>query len=198
MKIALDYGYSSYADRWKSNFVLCTYVISVKGTFQSEKNREISIFVPSTNRSNISLHTALLFEFSRTKINLKVSFLVVSMRKNTSRFEWLSNQRAKDCFELIFWNLEWLLTLFTLFLSYNNVGDFKFGTEEQKKVHLYVDMTNISPSSGKNVPLPHMRSDGMHCMKEGKPSLSKSGTLPVQIFFFVYFFLFIHFRTKTP
>jgi hypothetical protein len=73
-----------------------------KGTFQSEKVSEISIFVLSTNRSNISLHTALLFEFSRTKINLKASFLVVSMRKNKSRFEWLSNQRAKDCFELIF------------------------------------------------------------------------------------------------
>ena len=86
--------------------------IGGKGTFQSEKNREIFIFVPSTNRSNISLHTALLFEFSRTKINLKVSILVVSVRKNISRFEWLTNKRAKDCFELIFWNLEWLLTLF--------------------------------------------------------------------------------------
>ena len=73
-----------------------------KGTFKSEKNREISIFVPSTYRSNILLHTALLFEFLRSKINLKVSILVVSLRKNISRFEWLTNQKAKDYFELIF------------------------------------------------------------------------------------------------
>ena len=33
------------------------------------------------------------------------------------------------------------------------MGDFKFETEEQKKVHPYVDMTNISPPSEKNVPL---------------------------------------------
>ena len=45
------------------------------------------------------------------------------------------------------------MTLFTLFLLHNNVGDFKFETEEQKKVHAYVDMTNISPPSEKNVPL---------------------------------------------
>ena len=77
-------------------------VISLKGTFKSEKNREISIFVPSTYRSNISLHTALLFEFLRSKINLKVSILVVSLRKNISRFEWLTNQKAKDYFKLIF------------------------------------------------------------------------------------------------
>ena len=87
-------------------------LVRVKGTFKSEKNHEISIFVPSTYRSNISLHTALLFEFSRSKINLKVSILVVSLRKNISRFEWLTNQKAKDYFELIFWNLERLLTLF--------------------------------------------------------------------------------------
>ena len=28
--------------------------------------------------------------------------LVVSLRKNISRFEWLTNQKAKDYFELIF------------------------------------------------------------------------------------------------
>ena len=52
---------------------------------------------------------------------------------------------------------EWLilqyLHFFALFLLHNNVGDFKFQIEEQKKVHLYVDMTNISPPSEKNVPL---------------------------------------------
>ena len=42
---------------------------------------------------------------------------------------------------------------FGTFYIVNNVGDFKFETEEQKKVHLYVDMTNISPLSEKNVPL---------------------------------------------
>ena len=46
-------------------------------------------------------------------------------------------------------------TLFALFLLHNNVGDFKFQIEEQKKVHLYVDTRNISPSSEKNVPLPY-------------------------------------------
>ena len=34
-----------------------------KGTFLREKNREISIFVPSPHRSNISLHSAVSFEF---------------------------------------------------------------------------------------------------------------------------------------
>ena len=33
------------------------------------------------------------------------------------------------------------------------MGDFKFEIEEQKKVHLFVDMTNISPPFEKNVPL---------------------------------------------
>ena len=33
------------------------------------------------------------------------------------------------------------------------MGDFKSEIEEQKKVHLCVDMTNISPPSEKNVPL---------------------------------------------
>ena len=42
---------------------------------------------------------------------------------------------------------------FTLFLLHKNVGDFKSEIEEQKKVHLCVDMTNISPPSEKNVPL---------------------------------------------
>ena len=41
-----------------------------------------------------------------------------------------------------------------MFLLHYNVRDFKFEIEEQKKVHLYVDMTNISPPSEKNVPLP--------------------------------------------
>ena len=124
-----------------------------KGTFQSEKNREISIFVPSTYKSNISLHSALLFEFSRSKINFKSQNSCCTSKKYASSFEWLTIQRVKDCFNLIFWNLEWLLTLFILFLLHNNVGDFKFETEEQKKVHPYVDMTNISPPSEKNVPL---------------------------------------------
>ena len=34
------------------------------------------------------------------------------------------------------------------------MGDFKSEIEEQKKVHLCVDMTNISPPSEKNIPLP--------------------------------------------
>ena len=33
------------------------------------------------------------------------------------------------------------------------MGDFKSEIEEQKKIHLCVDMTNISPPSEKNVPL---------------------------------------------
>ena len=33
------------------------------------------------------------------------------------------------------------------------MGDFKSQIEEQKKVHLIVDQTNISPPSEKNVPL---------------------------------------------
>ena len=33
------------------------------------------------------------------------------------------------------------------------MGDFKSEIEEQKKVHMVVDMTNISPPSEKNVPL---------------------------------------------
>ena len=33
------------------------------------------------------------------------------------------------------------------------MGDFKLEIEEQKKVHLCVDMTNISRPSEKNVPL---------------------------------------------
>ena len=45
------------------------------------------------------------------------------------------------------------MTLFPLFILHKNVGDFKFESEEQKKVHPYVDMTNISPPSEKNVPL---------------------------------------------
>ena len=49
------------------------------------------------------------------------------------------------------WNDFW--HFFTLFLLHNNVGDFKLEIEEQKKVHLCVDMTNISPPSEKNVPL---------------------------------------------
>ena len=40
-----------------------------------------------------------------------------------------------------------------MFLLQNNVGDLKFEIGEQKKVHLFVDMTNISPPSEKNVPL---------------------------------------------
>ena len=46
-----------------------------KGTFQWEKDREISIFVPSTYRSNISLHSALLFEFSRAKMQWVYDFM---------------------------------------------------------------------------------------------------------------------------
>ena len=117
-----------------------------KGTFQSEKVREISIFVPSTNRSNISLHTALLFEFSRTKSQLPCCI-------NEKNLNGLAIRELKDCFELIFGNLEWLLTLFTLFLLHEKVEDFEFEIEEQKKVHLFVDMTNISSPSEKNVPL---------------------------------------------
>ena len=49
------------------------------------------------------------------------------------------------------WNDFW--HFFTLFLLHNNVGDFKSEIEEQKKVHLCVDMTNTSPPSEKNVPL---------------------------------------------
>ena len=100
--------------KWLFKFadVAHRFWLYVKVHLYQKENREISIFVPSTYRSNISLHTALLFEFSRSKINLKVSILVVSLRKNISRFEWLTNQKAKDYFELIFWNLERLLTLF--------------------------------------------------------------------------------------
>ena len=94
--------------------------------------------------------------FRAQKSTLKSASLLYQW-KNLSRFEWLTNQRAKDCFELIFWNLEWLLTLFTLLLLHKNVRDFKFQIEEQKKVHLHVDMTNISPPSEKNVPLTCMQ-----------------------------------------
>ena len=48
------------------------------------------------------------------------------------------------------------MTLFTLFLLHDKVGDFEFEIEEQKKVHLFVDMMNISPPSEKNVPLHKM------------------------------------------
>ena len=44
-------------------------------------------------------------------------------------------------------------SIVTLFLLHKNVGDFKSEIEEQKKFHLCVDMTNISPPSEKNVPL---------------------------------------------
>ena len=42
------------------------------------------------------------------------------------------------------------------------MGDFKFETEEQKKVHAFVDMTNISPTSEKNVPLTDVWISGCH------------------------------------
>ena len=42
---------------------------------------------------------------------------------------------------------------FDTFYIVSFVEDFKFETEEQKKVHPYVDMTNISPRFEKNVPL---------------------------------------------
>ena len=41
----------------------CSY--ATKGTFYSERNCEISNFVPSTYRSNISLHSVCSFEFLR-------------------------------------------------------------------------------------------------------------------------------------
>jgi len=143
-------------------------IMSVKGTFKSEEILEISIFVPSTTDQTFHCTRLYSLNFRAQKSTLKV----VSVRKNISRFEWLNNQRAKDCFELIFWNLEWLLTLFTLFLLYNNVGEFKFEIEEQKKVHMVVDMINISPPSENNVPLRH----GVFCLmgrKKQGPSREK-------------------------
>ena len=121
-----------------------------KGMFKSEEILEISIFVPSTNRSNISLHSALLFEFSRAKVNLKVSILVVSLRKMYPDLNGLPIRELKTVSS---WYFEIWNDFFTLFLLHDSVGDFEFEIEEQKKVHLFVDMTNISPPSEKNVPL---------------------------------------------
>ena len=55
---------------------------SLKGTFYTERNREISNFVPSTYRSNISLHSVCSFEFLRTFWNLEWLLDTEAMRKN--------------------------------------------------------------------------------------------------------------------
>ena len=44
------------------------------------------------------------------------------------------------------------------------MGDFKSEIEEQKKVHLCVDMTNISPPSEKNVPLIRLEKNPKKCV----------------------------------
>ena len=52
------------------------------------------------------------------------------------------------------------------------MGDFKSEIEEQKKVHLCVDMTNISPPSKKNVPLQVSSFSSLIHLKGGGDMLS--------------------------
>ena len=117
-------------------------MLHIKVRFNQKKI--VKFLFLSHRQTDQTFHCTQLYSlnFRAQKSTLKVNILVVSVSKNISRMN-----------DLIIRELKTVLTLFTLFLLYNNVGDFKFEIEEQKKVHLHVDMTNISPPSEKNVPL---------------------------------------------
>ena len=119
--------------------------------------KKIVKFLFSSHRhTDQTFHCTQLYclNFRAQKSFLKVTILVVPVKKIYPDLNGLPIRELKTVSSWYFeiWNDFW--HFFTLFLLHNNVGDFKLEIEEQKKVHLCVDMTNISPPSEKSVPLP--------------------------------------------
>ena len=108
----------------------------------------------SHRHTNQTFHCTQLYSlnFRAQKSTLKVRILVVPAKNMHPVLNGLQFRELKTVSTWYFeiWNDFWH---FLHCFFYIIMGDFKFETEEQKKVHPYVDMTNISPSSEKNVPL---------------------------------------------